>query len=219
MFTARPASNIANAAGFEMSNMRVASYGLKYNFYQYGAYNLSASLHHYSYFPDFTYLYAGVEMPGGGYGAQVWGAGGSDAATENLVLNLAVERYFPVGSNYFMLGAGPELRYIHTTNSFSNIVFGTMDVEGNFLMHNVIYYAPNKLNLGLRADAGFGLASNIGLFELKLHGHLGFSKFLEGVTTINNMPSVPASNSRFSIKDNYVGFGVSYYPKRRQAKD
>ncbi len=217
MYRTYAASNESNALDFKIENINVPSYGLKYNFYQFKNYNMSASLQHYRYSENYKFNLKAEDFPGG-YELQFHDTYRYNQL-ELMNFNLMIDRYFNLKNHYLVVGVGPEVRLLqsfrhYTATSYSNGI--QTDDEVTVLSTNSD--SEKDVNIGIRADAGIGLASNIGLFEFRLHGHLGFTKFIKGTATVDNLLVNPSSVTGFSVSGNYIGVGMSYFPKRKEKK-
>ena len=203
-------SNEPNALDFKIENINVPSYGVKYNFYQFKNYNLSASLQHYRYSENHKYTLKAEDFPDGFdlsfHNTYIFNQ------LELMDLNLMIDRYFNLKNHYLVVGIGPEVRLLqsyrhHTSTSVDGVTYLSTNID-----------SEKDVNFGIRADAGVGIASPIGLFEFRLHGHLGFTKFIKGTATVDNLLVNPSSVTDFSVSGNYIGVGMSYYPKRKEKK-
>lgn len=218
MYVSHPASNNANGLNFEVGNVNSLSYGLKYNFYQFKSYNLSASLQHYKFAENYKYRLNAEDYPEDD--VLFFHNTSQIKEIEHLTLNIMIDKYFPLQNHYFMLGIGPEIRLLKNFRGRSSTSYS----YGNQIEDKIVFLetysdSEKEWNFGLRADAGFGLASEIGLFEFRLHGHLGLNKFIKGTATVDNLLVSPSSTTDFSVSGNYYGMGLSYYPKRKASKN
>ena len=217
MYISPSVSNNANSLDFEIENLNTISYGLKYNFYQFESYNLSVSLQGYNFKEKYKYNLKEEDYPA----ENTVALANSYQKKEMLhfTLNLIMDRYFPVKNNYFMIGAGPEIRVVQNFRSLTTAGYAPVDDMQNETVFLEAYLRSEEfIHVGIRADAGFGLASNIGLFELRLHGHLGFNDFIKGTVMVDNLLVSPSSTTDFTVSGNYFGVGLSYYPKRKTVK-
>ena len=218
MYVSHPASNEANGLNFEVGNINSLSYGLKYNFYQFKSYNLSASLQHYKFAENYKYRLNAEDYPEDD--VIFFHETIRIKEKEHLTLNITIDKYFPLQKHYFMLGIGPEIRLLKNFRSrgSSSYFYGNR-MEDEIVFLETFSDPEKELNFGLRADAGFGITSNIGLLEFRLYGHLGLNKFIKGTATVDNLLVSPSSTTDFSVSGNYYGMGLSYYPKRKKSKN
>lgn len=206
--------NEENSLDFKLQNMNVPSFGIKYNFYQFRDFNLSASLQHYKFARNHKFRLLAQDSPANHdlYFHDTYRVSDMD----HLTLNIAIEKYFPWKANYFIIGLGPEIRLLRSFQSHAGTGYRSSDESVTIL--EIYTDTEKELNFGIRADTGIGLPSRLGLFELRLHGHLGFSKFVEGTVIVSNLLVSPSSTTHFSTSGHYVGFSLSYFPKRKNKK-
>ena len=218
MYSSHKSSNEANGLDFKIENINVPSLGLKYNFYQFNNYNLSASLQHYRFQENYKYEWLAEDNPEG-YDIYFHNTF-KHTEMEQLTLNLMIDKYFPLKNNYLIVGAGPEIRLLQSFRGKSTTGYGYGDDIDNNTINILETFTDSEtdFNFGIRADTGIGLTSGIGLFELRLHGHLGFTKFLKGTATVDNLLVSPSSNTNYSVSGSYLGASLSYFPKRKNKK-
>ncbi|MDG4945526.1 hypothetical protein NMK71_03795 [Weeksellaceae bacterium KMM 9713] len=127
----------------------------------------------------------------------------------------------PLKNNYLVIGVGPQVSYMLTTGrinygltALSTNLPDQQDVIGVEYETNI----NNEFLYGVIGNVGFIVPTKIGVFNLNVHGHLGFNKYFETEVNTYNLIVSPDTSSSHDMNNHYIGLGLNYYPKRKSKK-
>lgn len=207
--------NPANSVDYRMSISSVYQLGLTWNFYQIQNHNLKASfIVPFSYtektsmrikahdFPRTTDFISLSESNGGG--TQMKG-------------NILYEHFFPLSPQIYLAAAGG-LEMLHyprkTSKTTSGGGTGPKDEEGIYAGIETNSQSTQDFSMGFKAEMSAYFATDIGLFQAKLEGLIGFNDYQETTATTYGLSVSPNTMTKHPIKGHYIGFGLSYFLKQ-----
>ncbi|MGV4530395.1 outer membrane beta-barrel protein [Ornithobacterium rhinotracheale] len=178
----------------KLKNTQTINVGIDWNAYQFDNYNIKTGL----------YLYISNDKENSKYEAK--------RKFDKYAIPISIERYFPVGKNYLVVGAG-----------FNNII-GTTGENGEY---DESFTLPNgkkgklhgiskgaNFSSSFMLNVGYSIPTNVGLFALNVEGGLGLVTPYKAEIKFDN--DSKTYTNKFT--NNYIGAGIKFYPKRKNAK-
>lgn len=215
------AENEPNSVNYELYNYHVPNVGIIWNFYQKENHNIKASILKNIKYWEPAYLRIKVEdfpvsLPEGSYDYEEITS--TRISNSQWKANILYEYFFKLNEHIYLSGAtGAEVLYYPKIRSWGSMGVGVVGGEEEITLVSEQTERVKDINLGIKGEVSVYFPTNIGLFQLKAGGFLGFNDYQVTHVQAFNLAVSPDSNSMHTIKGHYLGFGMSYYlPKKKK---
>ncbi|MRJ08062.1 hypothetical protein EDL99_04060 [Ornithobacterium rhinotracheale] len=179
----------------KLKNTQTFNVGIDWNAYQFDNYNIKTGL----------YLYISNDKENNKYEAK--------RHFDKFSVPISIERYFPVGKNYLVVGAGFN-NIIGTTgkNNYEYDMPLTLPNGKKGKLHGIT--KEDNFSSSLMLNVGYSIPTNVGLFALNVEGGLGLGTPYKAEIKFDNDPKTYTNK----FINNYIGAGIKFYPKRKNSK-
>lgn len=208
------AKNEPNSVDYKLYNQSMFSLGFTYNFYQIGNHNFKASV-----IKNFkNWETASLKLKKEDISSEYDYEDQTSIRIPNSQwkFNLLYEYVFRLGrKNFSTFSIGPEILYYPKIRAGGSTGYGINPGE-------VITRVTEKtervqdFNPGLKMELSAYFKTNIGMFQLRADGLIGFNDYQRTETHAFNLEVSPETYSKHIIKGHYLGLGLTYYFNKRE---
>lgn len=190
-------------------------FGVYYNFFQKGGFNVKTGIIAKEFIPKFDLLVSDNDI---GYGEEFLLTQFDPYSQFVLSVPIKVDLYLPLTEKLNLsLGAGLNLNVITGANEplFSSVSVGN---SSNGQFKDIFYLTSdtqNSLNFSYEFSAGFNYKTNFALIDLSLYVNNSMGKeYVSGQYQFVNLNQSPNKTGEFSIRNNFYGLSLSISPKK-----
>lgn len=211
------AKNEPNSVDYKLYNQSMFSLGITYNFYQIGNHNFKASV--IKNFKNWEKDYLEIknydipyppDMPGYARYSSI------RIPNSQWKLNLLYEYVYNLNERiYATIAIGPEVLYYPKIRGGSSTGVGPSKEEVKTRVTTETERVQD-FNPGLKMELSAYFKTNIGMFQLRADGLIGFNDYQRTETHAFNLEVSPETYSKHIIKGHYLGLGLTYYFNKRE---